>query len=153
MAQEFGKRKRWVRLIKPLLLYVVVLAIPFSVFMVFVALGSGTLRALLFTSIGIAVVAFWSVRHLHSVYTYPLIMIDDSLMAVMEPMFNRKVYELERITRSHLFWHILLFIHNGWPVVVSLWELSLSERALLNKVLKEGHQGFSNGAHKNACNK
>ena len=153
MAQEFGKRKHWVRLIKPLFLYVAVLAIPFSVFMVFVALGSGTLRALLFTLVSVAVVAFWSVRHLHSVYTYPLIMVDGSLMAVMEPMTNRKVYELERITHLHLFWHILLFMHNGWPVVVSLWELSLNERELLNKVLKEGRQNFNNGTHKNECNK
>jgi len=153
MAQEFGIRKRWVRLIKPLLLYVVVLAIPFSVFMVFVALGSGTLRAWLFTLIGIAIVAFWSIRHLHSVYSYPLIMMDDVLMAVMEPMFNRKVYELARISHLHLFRHILLFLHNGWPVMVSLWELSLSERELLQKTLMEGQQPVNDGAQKNACNK
>lgn len=138
MAQEFGKRKGWIRLIKPLLLYVIVLAIPFSVFMVFVALGSGTLRSLLFTFVGISVVTFLSIRHLHSVYTFPLIMIDGSLMAVMEPMFNRKVYERQRITRVCVFRHILLFRYNGWPVMVSLWELSLSERERLQEELREG---------------
>ena len=136
MAQEFGKRKRWMRLIKPLVLYVIVLAIPFSVFMVFVALGSGTLRSMLFTLIGISVVTFLSIRHLHSVYTFPLIAIDGSLMAVMEPMFNRKVYERQRITRVYVFHHILLFRYNGWPVMVSLWELPLSERERLQKMLK-----------------
>ena len=120
MTQDFGKRKRGLRLIKPLVLYVIMLVIPFSVFMVFVALGSETLRSLLFTLIGISVVTFLSVRHLHSVYTFPLITIDGSLMAVMEPMFNRKVYEIQRITCVTVFRHILLFRHNGWPVVVSL---------------------------------
>lgn len=137
MVQDFGKRKRWIRLVKPILLYMIALVIPFSVFMVFVAIGSGTLRAFALTLVGIAVVVFWVVRHLHSVYTFPLIMIDDAFVAVMEPMFNRKVYERQKVTRVCLFRHILLFLHNGWPVMVSLWELSLNERELLLKLLKE----------------
>ncbi len=138
MAQEFGKRKNWIRLIKPLFLYVIVLVIPFSIFMVFVAIGSETLRAFVFTLAGITVVAFLTIRHLHSVYAFPLIMIDDSFVAVMEPMFNRKVYERQRITHVYLFRHVLLFMHNGWPVMVSLWELSLNERELLQELLKDG---------------
>ena len=139
MAQEFGKRKYWIRLIKPLLLYVVVLAAPFSIFMVFVAVGSGTLRALLLTLLGISIVAFLAIRHLHNVYTFPLITIDGSLIAVMEPMFNRKVFERDRVTRVILLRHVLLFLHNGWPMMISLWELSSDEREQVVDILRQEH--------------
>lgn len=140
MAQEFGKRKYWMRLIKPMLLYVVLLAAPFSIFMVFVAVGSGTLRALLLTLLGIGLVTFLAIRHLHSVYTFPLIKVDGSLIAVMEPMFTRKVFERARVTRVILFRHVLLFLHNGWPMMVSLWELSSDEREQVVDILRQEHK-------------
>ncbi len=126
--QEFGSTKNWKIIIWPAVLLIGVVAIPFSVFLVYVAIGSGGIQHALTTTLILLVLWFVVLRQLHTVYLFPLIQIDENFLVVCELLSKRKVYNLTNISNSKRFLKSVYFAHNGWPVMINLHRLSQRER-------------------------
>ena len=82
--QEFGSTGNWKRIIWPILLLIGLVAIPFTVFLFYVAIGIGGIQNTLTTIVMLLVLWFFVLRHLHTVYLFPLIQVDGSFLVVCE---------------------------------------------------------------------
>ena len=133
--QQFGSTKDWRRLIWPTLLLVGLCAIPFTLFVTHVAFDLGDLQYTLTTAVILLVLWFVVLKHLHTVYSFPLIEIDQNYLVVCDLFLKRKVYNLNKISNPKKFMKSAYFSYNGWPALINLHTLSSIEREKVCLVL------------------
>lgn len=126
--QEFGSSKNWKRIFWPTLLLIGLVAIPFTVFLVYVAIDSGGIQNTLTMTVMLFVLWFVVFRHLHTVYFFPFIQIDENFLVVCDMLSKRKVYNLTKISNARRVFKAVYFVHIGWPVMINLHGLPQKER-------------------------
>jgi len=126
--QEFSSTQNWKRLIWPTLILVGLCAVPFTLFLIHVAIDAGDLQYTLTTAVMLLVLWFVVLRHLHTVYSFPFIQVDENFLVLCDLFSKRKVYNVEKISNAKKFLKSIYFAHNGWPVFINLHTLSNLER-------------------------
>lgn len=134
--QNFGSTNDWKRLIWPVLILVGLCATPFTLFLIHVAIDSKDLQYTLTTSVMLLVLWLCVLRHLHTVYLFPFIQVDENYLVVCQLFSRRKVYNLKSMANSKRFLKSIYFAHNGWPVFINLHTLSQQEREKLWSLLE-----------------
>lgn len=125
--EYFGFTKSWKRIVWPVI-SIGLTVLPFTVFLIYMSFDNPNIQRALFTVLMLFTLWFIALRHLHTVYSFPLIQIDQNFLVVCEPLSKRGVYNLNRISNPKRFLKSIYFAHNGWPVIINLHSLSEAEK-------------------------
>jgi hypothetical protein len=134
---EFGKRKDIKRPLVTGLILVGIGWLPVSCFLVFVSIDSGSFETSAFSLVLIVVLGGVILRHLHELYEYPLVEINDKYMIVTAPFSKRGTYELSRIHRVWVFGPSVFFTYMGWPTFLTIRGLREEQVFTLRQVLSD----------------
>ena len=132
---DLGRSKSLNRIAVPIFLLVVVIGLPISTLLLYVGIdmfiNNGEALFLLTILIVLGYMWFVILRHLHLLYSYPLIQFDENFLIFSEMLSGRKVYNLEDISKPKKVFNSVFFIYNGWPAFLNLYELTNQEREQL----------------------
>lgn len=134
MYREFGKTKSWRRILLPSIA-TVGLYLPFSAFIIYIALQKMELNVLLIAFGLVAFSIIFPLRHLRDLYIFPLVAIDQHFIVANQPLQPRRVYTLSKVTHVQPFLKSVFFLHNSFPALLTMNTLTKDERAYILGIL------------------
>lgn len=135
---QFGKKRDLKRVIGPAILIFLLFVLPVTTLFSYAAFDQAEFKVWFWVVILIFFVWYISIKHLHTLYSFPKIQIDQDFFILCECFSRRRVYNLENISGVKCFSKSIYFKHNGWFVVINLTSLTEEEQDKLFQLLKTG---------------
>lgn len=143
MYKKFGKTKDWKRVLGPFIVVICFFSVPISVFLIYIAVESKEVGSFVAAITMSFFVWAFPLQHLRNLYVFPLLEIDDNFVVVNQILQKRAVYTLKQITKVRPLFKSVLFIHNGFPVLLNMNSLTESDRLNVINILKAANKSLN----------
>lgn len=94
--------------------------LPVAALFFYVAIAIGELHFYFLSFSVLLILALLLLKMAQTSITFPTIEVTDTHLVTNLSMSRRAVYNLEYIEGAKLYFHMLYFRHNGWPVIIPL---------------------------------